>query len=166
MRIGGIRRAALLLCAWACALPAGADAGLDQRIDAAVADFQDELVDVPIIWPAELLAQSESANRPVLLDVRPPAERAVSVLAGALTDAASIPAGSKVVVYCTVGLRSGRAVQQLRARGVDAVNLRGGILGWLAAGGVVVDESGAPTRRVHVYGRRWNLVPPDVTAVW
>jgi hypothetical protein len=30
----------------------------------------------------------------------------------------------------------------------------------------VVDAGGAPTRKVHVYGRRWNVLPEDFEAVW
>ena len=90
----------------------------------------------------------------------------MSVILGAVFDADLIAAGAEVIVYCTVGLRSGKTARQLRERGINALNLRGGILAWLAAGGALVDAQGAPTNRVHVYGRRWNAVPEGFEAVW
>ena len=39
------------------------------------------------------------------------------------------PAGP-IVVYCRSGARSAQAVEHLRATGLDAINLRGGILAW------------------------------------
>ena len=38
--------------------------------------------------------------------------------------------GGRVYVVCKVGSRSGEAVDLLRARGVDAVNVEGGVLAW------------------------------------
>lgn len=166
MRKSAIGRSVALLCAWLLPLQAYADAALDQRIDAAIADFQDRVADVPTLVPAELLRPERAAPAAVFLDVRTPAERAVSVIPGALSEVADVPAGSRVVVYCTVGLRSGLAARALRAQGIDAYNLRGGVLAWLAAGGTVVDPAGVAVRRVHVYGRRWDLVPADVEAIW
>ena len=37
---------------------------------------------------------------------------------------------TRVYVYCKTGVRSAEAVDLLRARGVDAVNVEGGILAW------------------------------------
>ncbi|MGE4072011.1 MAG: rhodanese-like domain-containing protein [Lysobacterales bacterium] len=139
------------------------NAELKQRVEALVQAIEPQVADVPIIL-AEQLRRAQP--RPLLLDVRSKAEREVSVIPGAIFDADSIPAGSRVVVYCTVGLRSGVAARELRQRGFDAVNLRGGILAWLAIGGELVDLKGQPTQAVHVYGRRWNAVPDNVQAVW
>jgi len=93
---------------------------------------------------------------PVLVDVRSAAERAVSMLPGAL-DAAAFEraladgtlAGRPVVVYCTIGYRSGRYVDRLRARapGLTLANLAGGILAWTQAGGAL-HQAGTPTRAV------------------
>jgi Fe-Mn family superoxide dismutase len=48
---------------------------------------------------------------------------------------AALPAGQEVVVYCVYGHEVGRATAlRLRARGVNARFLRGGIDGWQAAG--------------------------------
>ena len=44
-------------------------------------------------------------------------------------------------------------------------NLRGGLLAWVHDGGEVVDEKGK-TKRIHVYGRKWNLAPRSYEAVW
>ena len=40
--------------------------------------------------------------------------------------------GARVYVYCRTGVRSGEAVDLLRARGIDAVNVEGGVLAWVA----------------------------------
>ncbi len=143
-----------------------ADAALDQRIEALVADVEDSVGDVPVIRAEALRQALGSASPPVLLDVRTDAERAVSVIPGSLFDADAIAPGVEVIVYCTVGLRSGQTARQLRERGIHALNLRGGILAWLAAGGTLVDAQGMPTQRVHVYGRRWNAVPVGFEAMW
>ena len=106
-----------------------------------------------------------ASDEPVVLDVRGRRERRVSILPGAVDlDAFEQMRDSlgdrPVIVYCTIGHRSGEATQRLRAEGVEAFNLAGGILAWAHAGGEVLDgRSGEPTRRVHVYGRRWSLLP-------
>ena len=146
--------------------PAFADAALDQRIEALVADVEDSVGDVPLIRADALRLALNGTSPPILLDVRTEAERAVSEIPGAVFDADAIASGVEVIVYCTVGLRSGHVARQLRERGINAFNLRGGILAWLAAGGTLVDAHGMPTQRVHVYGRRWNAVPQGFEAVW
>lgn len=49
----------------------------------------------------------------------------------ALTGAAG---DRRVVVYCRSGVRSLHACAWLRSQGVDAINLRGGIMDWLRTG--------------------------------
>jgi len=136
---------------------------LRERIETLVQAIEPQVADVPVTSAAQLLKANPP---PLLLDVRSPAERAVSIIPGALTEIGVPPAGTRVVIYCTIGLRSGIRARELRTQGLDAVNLRGGILSWLAEGGTVVDTQGRPTRAVHVYGRRWDAVPDDVDAVW
>ncbi len=107
----------------------------------------------------------------VFIDARSEAERAVSTLPEAVSehDYLADPgrfAGKKTVIYCTIGYRSGVLDQKLAAKGIVAANLAAGILGWLHAGGPLVDASGVPTRRVHVYGRTWDLAPLAYTAIW
>ena len=80
--------------------------------------------------------------RALLLDVREEGERAVVALpGGAWMPVGEVRAGAtlplpapdtRVYVYCKTGVRSGEAVDLLRARGVDAVNVEGGVLAWVA----------------------------------
>lgn len=88
---------------------------------------------------AELSGWLRSDDPPLLLDVRTPAEFAVSHLRGArrvdpdVPDLASLrlPQNARVVVYCSVGYRSAEIADRLRERGVTRVyNLLGGIFEW------------------------------------
>jgi len=152
----------------ACAAPEG-DAARRAAIEAMVTRYRAAYPDVPELGVADYQALAASAEV-LLVDVRPPAERAVSILPGAIplgaveADPASF-AGRILVTYCTIGYRSGQAAQALREAGLDARNLRGSVLAWTHAGGALVGPDG-PTRRVHVYGRRWDLVAEGYEAVW
>ena len=74
-------------------------------------------------------------------------------------------AGREVVAYCTIGLRSGKYTEKLIKKGWDAHNLRGSIVSWTHVGGEL-EQGGSATRRVHVYGKPWNLVAEGYEAVW
>ncbi|CAN7722997.1 rhodanese-like domain-containing protein [Variovorax paradoxus] len=89
----------------------------------------------------------------VLLDVRRAGvfERAAAMLPGARwrdpaavdSWASELPAGSDVVVYCVYGHEVGRSTaMRLRAAGLNARYLRGGIDGWQAAGGPLEARAG------------------------
>ncbi|WP_025409746.1 molybdopterin-synthase adenylyltransferase MoeB [Gemmatirosa kalamazoonensis] len=90
------------------------------------------------ITPQELAARRAAGADLDLIDVREPHEWAEGRIAGARhiplgTLAGAIPSidGSReVVVYCRSGVRSLHAVHQLRAAGIPAVSLAGGILRW------------------------------------
>ena len=51
------------------------------------------------------------------------------------------------------------------AQGITVLNLRGGILAWTHAGGSLRDRDGE-TRRLHVYGRKWDLAPRGYETTW
>jgi rhodanese-related sulfurtransferase len=78
----------------------------------------------------------------VVLDVREDHEWAGGHIDGALhIPLADLPARAdevasdgQVLVYCHVGGRSARATAYLQQRGVDAVNLAGGVVAWHQAG--------------------------------
>lgn len=107
----------------------------------------------------------------ILVDVRTPQERHVSVIPGAV-DADFFERHfadyqhKKIIVYCTIGYRSGFYARTLRDRGLDAYNLGEGIVGWTHTDGRLFDSHGQPTRRVHVYSRPWHLAVKDHIAVY
>ena len=94
---------------------------------------------IPEISPAELAERlrAPAAERPALLDVRFPHEHAYVALPGSVliplpeleerADELAAFEGRSVVVYCHHGVRSLDGAAFLRARGLDAVSLRGGI---------------------------------------
>jgi Fe-Mn family superoxide dismutase len=94
-------------------------------------------------------AEQEDAAGALLLDVRRAGvfENATSMIPGARWRdpaavgrwATELPANSEVLVYCVYGHEVGRATAlRLRAAGLDARYLRGGIDGWQSAGRPVV----------------------------
>jgi adenylyltransferase/sulfurtransferase len=90
-----------------------------------------------------LRARAAGSEDFVLVDVREPGERDVVAIPGsvpvpldrfrtgqALTD---LPEGRRLVLYCQSGVRSARALADLRAAGrTDVAHLVGGVLAWLA----------------------------------
>jgi rhodanese-related sulfurtransferase len=124
-----------------------------------------DLADVPEIDAPEA-ARRLASGEAVALDVREPPERAVSTIPGAV--ASLDPAdrsGRIVIVYCTIGVRSGLAARALRAQGVDARNLAAGVLGWANSGLPFVGPDG-PTRRVHTWSRRFAILPDGYEPAW
>lgn len=60
---------------------------------------------------------------------------AVHVALGTVPDrVAELPTEAPLLVVCAVGGRSGRAVQFLRAQGLDATNVAGGTKAWAESG--------------------------------
>lgn len=62
-----------------------------------------------------------------------------------------------IVVYCSVGYRSGKVGEQIIAQGYDNVlNLYGGIFEWTNEGNEVVNKDGL-TNEVHGYDAKWGV---------
>lgn len=107
----------------------------------------------------------------LFVDVRPPEERSVSMIPGAVAEEQFLNNLEQykdhiIIGYCTISYRSGKLAQELiTKKGITMYNLRGGLLAWVHDGGKVVDQKGE-TKRVHVYGRKWNLAPSAYEAVW
>lgn len=131
----------------------------------------------PIIKAPELKAILEDTNL-VLIDIRQPNEQEVSMLPHAITAAEfaarfrrGIPKEKRLVVYCTIGYRSGKYAEELAKQGIKAENLEGGVLGWSFAGGKFLAKDAntkgdwVETNRIHVYDKEWNIVHPDYQAV-
>lgn len=117
------------------------------------------------------MADPKTMEKTVVVDVRSDEETAVSVIPGAITKAEyeakanSDYRGKKVVVYCTVGGRSGAYAKQLAAKDVDVVNFKGSILAWVGAEQPLETLDRKPTKRVHTYSGR-NRVPASYQAVY
>jgi len=141
---------------------------ISHQIEGMYSDFEGEFPDVPAIDAAKAKEFIKTQNS-VLIDVRTSKEQEVSMIPGAITkDRFERNKGRyrkrKIVAYCTIGYRSGQFVAKLKKEGFEAYNLRGGILAWINSGQFVVDHNGQ-TLRVHVYGKKWNLLPPTHEAI-
>lgn len=155
---------ALLLSLLLTFAPAGC--GQDAAWPALKQAVRAQYPSVPMITTDSLAARlAADAPRPLLLDVRTPAEFAVSHLSGAHRidpEARAFPAldslapGTPIVTYCSVGWRSAAVAERLRAAGFTNVsNLEGSIFAWANAGHPVVRE-GRPVRQVHPYDAVWG----------
>ena len=133
-------------------------------------------IHVPTIRADSLKTQIGDTNL-ILVDVRQPNEQLVSMLPGALTTyelaqkcKGGFPKGKRVVVYCTIGRRSGEYATQLQARDLPVQNLEGGILAWTHVGGLLEHDSAGvrvPTKKVHVYAEDMQTwIALDYEAVW
>ena len=92
----------------------------------------------------ELKAMLDAGEAVVLIDVRTPYEHSEAHIPGSVlmpldTLDGAMLVGGRVVVYCRSGKRSLRAMEILKAKGYTGlVDLDGGIMAWIAAGGTVV----------------------------
>lgn len=147
---------------------------LESRLRVAVIKATRDL-NVPALKAADLKRIIDDTGL-VLIDVRQPREQEVSMLPHALTTAEfaekfrhGIPAGKRLVVYCTIGYRSGKYLLELAKQNIRAENLEGGILAWSFVGGRLLakDAKGGwvETNHIHVYAPEWNIVHPDYIGV-
>lgn len=150
--------------------PPRSDAMRQEKIEAMYQGYRQDFPDVKELSPQELRKLQETGAT-VLVDVRTPEEQAVSMLPGAITkeafeSAQDIYRDQSVVAYCTIGARSGAYAEKLKKEGFKAFNLKSGILAWTYAGLPLLNPKGEKTKRVHTYGRRWNLVADGYEATW
>ena len=108
-------------------------------------------------------------DKVLFVDTRTDAEMKISMLPGAISQKTylknkSLYRNKTIVLYCTISYRSGKLAQSLKKQGVEVYNLTGGLLAWVLEGGKVYDKTGE-TRRIHVYGEKWNYPPSGYQAV-
>ena len=112
-----------------------------------------------------VMRANDTASDIVLLDARSATEFKVSHLPGAILAgntraalealAASDP-GRTVVVYCSVGYRSSRLAEKLRARGIENVfNLEGSLFQW-ANEGRPLYRGDERVYEAHPYDEEWG----------
>lgn len=64
---------------------------------------------------------------------------------------------SMIVIYCSVGYRSGKLTEQLKKKGFTNVkNLYGGLFNWANNGGNIVNTMGVDTKEIHGYNKTWS----------
>ena len=94
----------------------------------------------------ENLNDGDTANDPLVLDIRKPEDYALGHIPGAVNiDAgalftpetlAALPTDRQIVVYCYTGQRSGQVVSVLNMLGYDAYSLKFGMPAWALVEGV------------------------------
>lgn len=63
----------------------------------------------------------------------------------------------KIIVYCSIGIRSEDIAVHLKKAGYTNVyNLFGGIFEWVNKGFLVYDSRNQPTDTVHAYSKKWS----------
>ncbi|WP_133273185.1 rhodanese-like domain-containing protein [Hymenobacter radiodurans] len=161
---------ALVVVLGLLALPAcGQDTSVPETVSPAYRQMLKTLYreTVPTIQPAALadLLRAKS-QKVVLLDTRTPAEYKVSHLTGAKfvnfdsfekNEFTGLSRDQTVVVYCSVGARSERVGERLKALGFrDVRNLYGGVFQWVNEGRPIYNAAG-PTRQIHPYSALWSV---------
>ncbi len=129
---------------WATTPEDEADAVATEARDSASAAGEGTASSRPAVDVTDLRALLDAGglegSHGLLLDVREAGEREIVTIPGAvwltMDDLRAgaevpVPAGGRVYVHCKTGSRSAEAVDLLRARGVDAVDVEGGVLAWI-----------------------------------
>jgi rhodanese-related sulfurtransferase len=139
------------------------------KIEAMYQSYKKDFPGVPDIQISDAMRLLQE-GKALFIDVREEKEQQVSMLPGAVTEKQFLKNPEKyrdrtLIGYCTISYRSGKLAEKLNAQGITLLNLKGGLLAWVHAGGKVYDQSGE-TKRIHVYGKKWNLGPVGYEAVW
>lgn len=123
----------------------------------------------------EILPQNVTPSV-LLVDVRSPEEYAVSHIQGAVnlqkvedvTQLVSKNPNRQVVIYCSVGVRSGIMARDVNKQNLsdrssrEIYNLKGGIFRWAIEGRALINSQGV-ARLVHGFGWPWKyLLPADL----
>ena len=139
------------------------------EVDRMSQEIEQAFKGVPEITPKEL-ADPIIRGSYVFLDVRSPKETAVSMIPGAIGVEEFVNNIDKyrdkeLVLYCTIGVRSSQAVQQLMARGLKVKSLRGGLLGWAHAGLPINDKKRADQKKCMSMAGSGIFCPRDYEGV-
>ena len=133
------------------------------------ADYKKDFPGVKDISPKRAL-ELLGDDAVVFVDTRKPSEMRVSMLPNAVTRDAFLSnsnhySDKTVVAYCTISYRSGKFAEEAARKGIRIFNLEGGLLAWVLEGGKVYDAQGE-SKRIHVYGKKWNYPARGYESVW
>jgi sodium/bile acid cotransporter 7 len=139
-----------------------------EKVYAMYAGYRENFPDVADISPAGAMALHQE-GKVVFVDTRTPEERAVSTLPEAVSAETFRENPNRfsdrvVVAYCTISYRSGLFAREMAQRDPPIRNLRGGMLAWALEGGKLYRD-GEETRRMHVYGKKWDYPPEGYESV-
>jgi len=120
----------------------------------------------PVISKSEVETKLKKGEKIIFLDTREKPEYTVSHIAGAIwvgyddIDWKAIDKLDKkaqIVVYCSVGYRSGKLTDKMKDKGFTNVkNLYGGLFNWVNNDGKVVNANEKATNEVHGYNSKWS----------
>jgi rhodanese-related sulfurtransferase len=118
---------------------------------------------IPVMGAEELKEKLQNLR---IFDAREREEYEVSHIPGAeyigyksfdIASLATIPKDTPIVLYCSIGYRSEKIGEKLRAKGFTNVsNLYGSIFEWVNRGYPVVNSSGEEVKKVHTYNKDWS----------
>ncbi|WP_298545340.1 rhodanese-like domain-containing protein [uncultured Aquimarina sp.] len=132
-------------------------------LDALLDQYNNE--SIPYISVKEL---SEIQSEVILLDAREINEYNTSHLQNAIyvgydhfdintVSNQNVNKKSKIVVYCSLGIRSEDISEKLKKVGYQNVyNLYGGIFEWKNANNKVIDSLGKETDKIHAFSKQWG----------
>lgn len=148
--------------------PQLSDLQKQNKIEALYQKLARNFSEVPEITVEELQQLPKEAV--VLVDVRPLKERVVSTIPGAISTEefeANLHSYRQypIVVYCTIGYRSGYYAQKMAQEDLDIYNLRGSLLAWSHIDGKLTNRFG-DTKQIHVYSKKWQLAADGYEAMW
>jgi rhodanese-related sulfurtransferase len=104
----------------------------------------------------------------VILDAREPNEFNVSHISSAKNigynnfsteekQLQKLKKDSKIIIYCSIGIRSEKIGEKLKKAGFTNVqNLYGGIFEWKNKNYPIIDSTGIETERVHTFSKMWR----------
>jgi len=109
------------------------------QVDELYRSYRRDFPDVQDIQPEEAMRLLQE-GKVLFIDVREGKEQAVSMLPSSIpaqefSQAPDRYRGRVLIGYCTISYRSGKLAQQVATQGTTILNLRGGMLGWVHAGG-------------------------------
>ncbi len=120
----------------------------------------------PTITQVELQNKIKSGKKIYILDTRQIEEYNVSHIKNALfygfkdpkeAILKDIPKDAEIIVYCSVGYRSGKVAKDLSKMGYTNIkNLYGGVFSWFNEGNELVDNNGKNTNKIHTYNEKWS----------
>lgn len=129
-------------------------------------DYKKSFKSVENLLPKE----SDQLDNPLFVDAREDNEQEISMIPEAITledfnKRRDSFKDRNIIVYCTIGYRSGLYTKKLVSKGFSAYNLKGGVLLWSHAKRDFV-KNGVVTQKVHVYGKQWDLLQASYQSVY